>query len=141
MQPVHDHGSLAVDFDQLRYFERVAERQNFTRAAEDLAISQPALSRSIQRLEEELGQPVFERGARAISLTEAGALLLSRTRQVLAILEETKAEIADDGQSGRVRVGAIPTIARTSFRTSCVGFPPSSPARPSSSARARPTNC
>jgi LysR family hydrogen peroxide-inducible transcriptional activator len=111
MHSVHDHGSLAVDFDQLRYFERVAERQNFTRAAEDLAISQPALSRSIQRLEEELGQPVFERGARTISLTEAGALLLSRTRQVLAILKETKAEIADDGQSGRVRVGAIPTIA------------------------------
>jgi LysR family transcriptional regulator, hydrogen peroxide-inducible genes activator len=108
---MHDTGSQALDLDQLRYFLRVAERQNFTRAAEDLAVSQPALSRSIQRLEEELGRPVFERGTRTLALTEAGTLLLARVRQVLTILDETKAEIADDGQSGRVRVGAIPTIA------------------------------
>lgn len=100
-----------MDLDQLRYFLRVAERQNFTRAAEDLGVSQPALSRSIQKLEEELGQPVFERKARSVALTEVGLLLQSRAQQVLTILEDTKAEITDDGQSGRVRVGAIPTIA------------------------------
>ena len=100
-----------MDLDQLRYFLRVAARQNFTRAAEDLAISQPALSRSIQKLEEELGQPVFERKARSILLTDAGTLLQARAQQVLSILEDTKAEITDDGQSGRIRVGAIPTIA------------------------------
>lgn len=100
-----------MELDQLRYFLRVAERGNFTRAAEDLAISQPALSRSIQKLEDELGQPVFERKSRSVSLTEAGTLLQSRAQQVLTILEDTKAEITDDGESGRVRVGAIPTIA------------------------------
>ncbi|WP_254507443.1 LysR family transcriptional regulator [Anatilimnocola floriformis] len=100
-----------MDLDQLRYFLRVAERQNFTRAAEELGISQPALSRSIQKLEEELGQPVFERKTRSVSLTDAGTLLQGRAQQVLTILEETKAEITDDGQSGRLRVGAIPTIA------------------------------
>lgn len=100
-----------MDFDQLRYFLRVAERQNFTRAAEDLEISQPALSRSIQKLEEELGQPVFERKARSLSLTDAGTLLKARARQVLTIIDDTKAEITDDGQRGRVRIGAIPTIA------------------------------
>ena len=100
-----------MDFDQLKYFLRVAERQNFTRAAEELAISQPALSRSIQRLEEELGQPVFERKTRSVSLTDAGTLLQARAQQVLTILDDTKAEITDDGQSGRIRVGAIPTIA------------------------------
>ena len=100
-----------MDLDQLRYFLQVAERQNFTRAAEDLAISQPALSRSIQKLEEELGQPVFERKTRSVALTEAGTLLQSRAQQVLTMLEDTKAEITDDGQSGRVRVGAIPTVA------------------------------
>lgn len=100
-----------MDLDQLRYFLCVAERQSFTRAAQTLAISQPALSRSIQKLEQELGQPVFERQTRAVALTEAGLLLQARAQQVLTILEDTKAEITDDGVSGRVRVGAIPTIA------------------------------
>jgi len=100
-----------MEISQLRYFLQVAERGNFTRAAEDLVISQPALSRSIQKLEEELGQPVFERKTRSVSLTDAGTLLQARAQQVLSILEDTKAEITDDGQSGRVRVGAIPTIA------------------------------
>lgn len=100
-----------MELDQLRYFLQAAERGNFTRAAEDLAISQPALSRSIQKLEEEVGQPVFERKTRSVSLTDAGTLLQARAQQVFSILEDTKAEITDDGQSGRVRVGAIPTIA------------------------------
>ena len=100
-----------MELDQLRYFLRVAERGNFTRAAEDLMISQPALSRSIQKLEEELGQPVFERKARLVSLTDAGTRLQARAQQVLSIIADTKAEITDDGESGRVRVGAIPTIA------------------------------
>lgn len=100
-----------MELDQLRYFLQVARRGSFTRAAADLAISQPALSRSIQKLEEELGQPVFERQTRAVTLTAAGALLQGRAQQVLSILEDTKAEITDDGQSGRLRIGAIPTIA------------------------------
>ncbi|WP_166822734.1 LysR family transcriptional regulator [Thalassoroseus pseudoceratinae] len=100
-----------MELDQLRYFLQVAEKSNFTRAAEELQISQSALSRSIQKLEEELGQPVFERKTRAVTLTDAGVLLQSRARQVLSLLADTKAEINDDGQSGCVRVGAIPTIA------------------------------
>jgi len=100
-----------MELDQLRYFLQTAERGSFTRAAEDLLMSQPALSRSMQKLEEELGQPVFERKTRSIALTEAGTLLQARAQQILAILEDTKAEITDDGESGRVRVGAIPTIA------------------------------
>ena len=100
-----------MEIDQLRYFLRVADLASYTRAAHELGISQPALSRSIQKLEEELGQPVFERKTRSVTLTDAGSLLQSRAQQVLSILEDTKSEIIDDGQSGRVRVGAIPTIA------------------------------
>lgn len=100
-----------MELDQLRYFLRVAERQSFTRAAEELGISQPALSRSIQKLEEELGQPVLERRSRTVLLTDAGALLQARAQQVLTLLDDTKAELQDDSQRGRVRVGAIPTIA------------------------------
>lgn len=100
-----------MEIDQLQYFLSVARHQSFTRAALELGMSQPALSRSIQKLEEELGQPVFARGSRSVSLTDAGVLLQSRAQQALTLLEDTKAEITDDGRSGRVRVGAIPTIA------------------------------
>lgn len=100
-----------MELDQLRYFLKVAEHGNFTRAAEALRVSQPALSRSIQKLEEDLGQPVFERQTRSVALTDAGRLLQARARQVFAILDDARAEIADDGRTGRVRVGAIPTIA------------------------------
>lgn len=100
-----------MEFDQLRNFLAVAEHGNFTRAAETLSLSQPALSRSIQRLEETLGQPVFERKTRSLALTDAGTLLQSRARQILGLIDDTMAEISDDGESGRVRIAAIPTIA------------------------------
>jgi len=100
-----------MDIEQLRYFLKVAEYGNFTRAAEQVGISQPALSRSIARLEQELGQPVFERQTRGLQLTEAGLLLQGRAQQIVTLVEDTRAEITDDGVSGRVRVAAIPTIA------------------------------
>jgi LysR family transcriptional regulator, hydrogen peroxide-inducible genes activator len=100
-----------MELDQLRHFLKVAEYGNFTRAAEDVKLSQPALSRSIARLEVELGQPLFERQTRSVSLTDSGTLLLDRARQILNLVDDTKAQLIDDGQTGRVRVGAIPTIA------------------------------
>ncbi|TWU03626.1 LysR family transcriptional regulator [Neorhodopirellula pilleata] len=100
-----------MDTDQLSHFQCVAETRNFTRAAERLNVSQPALSRSIQRLEEEIGQPLFDRKPRSVDLTDAGQLFLKRAQQILLSLEDCKAEICDDGQSGRIRVAAIPTIA------------------------------
>jgi LysR family transcriptional regulator, hydrogen peroxide-inducible genes activator len=100
-----------MELDQLRYFLQVAELESFTRASEVLGISQPALSRSIQRLEEELGQPIFERKTKSLALTDTGTLLLARAQQILSLIEDTKAEISDDGLSGRIRIGAIPTIA------------------------------
>jgi LysR family transcriptional regulator, hydrogen peroxide-inducible genes activator len=100
-----------MEIDQLRYFLKVAERQNFTRAGEELAITQPALSRAIAKLEKEIGQPILERQARKVTLTDAGRLLLARAEQIVALVDDTLAEITDDGESGNVRVGAIPTIA------------------------------
>lgn len=100
-----------MEISQLRYFLKVAERQSFTRAAEELQMTQPALSRSIARLEEEIGQPLFERQTRVVLLTDAGRLLQTRAEQILALIDDALAEITDDGESGRVRVGAIPTIA------------------------------
>ncbi|MFK8111421.1 MAG: LysR family transcriptional regulator [Rubripirellula sp.] len=100
-----------MDMEQLANFLSLSELKNFTRAAERLNISQPALSRSIQRLEEELGQPLFDRKPRSVELTDVGLLFQNRAEQILLIVEDTKAEICDDGQSGRIRIGAIPTIA------------------------------
>ncbi len=100
-----------MDMDQLTQFQCVAADRNFTHASQRLGISQPALSRSIQRLEDELGQPLFERKSRSIELTDAGLLFQKCAEQILLILEDTKAEICDDGQSGRIRIGAIPTVA------------------------------
>ena len=100
-----------MEIEQLRQFLKVAETQNFTRAADEVGLSQPALSRSVARLEEELGQPVFERQTRKVVLTDAGQVLASRARQILSLVEDAKAEISDDGESGRLRIAAIPTIA------------------------------
>lgn len=100
-----------MELDQLRYFLQVADTNSITRAAEMLLISQPALSRSIQRLEEEFGVPLLVRKTRRVELSDAGKVLKSRAEQILSIIEDTKAEICDDGKTGKVRIGAIPTIA------------------------------
>ncbi len=54
---------------------------------------------------------MFERQTRNVCLTDAGQLLQARARQIIALVEDTCVEINDDGQTGRIRVGAIPTIA------------------------------
>lgn len=100
-----------MEIEQLRHFLKVAELSNFTKAALAIPLSQPALSRSVARLEEELGQPLFERQTRNVALTDAGNLLLGRARKILSLVDDVKAEINDDGQTGQIRVAAIPTIA------------------------------
>jgi LysR family transcriptional regulator, hydrogen peroxide-inducible genes activator len=100
-----------MEIDQLRQFVCVAEVHNFTRAAEQVGLSQPALSRSIARLEQELGQPLLERQARKVVLNDAGRVLFDRARTILRLLDDVKAEISDDGETGKVRVAAIPTVA------------------------------
>ncbi len=100
-----------IEMTQLVQFCKVAEKGNMTHAARELHLSQPALSRAIGKLEEELGMPLFERKTRMLELTDAGRLLQSRARQILSLLDDLRTEIVDDGQSGQLRIGAIPTIA------------------------------
>lgn len=100
-----------MELDQLRHLLKLAEHGNFTRAAEDLELTQPAISRSISRLEEELGQPLFERHSREVVPTDAGKLAMTMARRILGLVDDLKAQISDDGATGRVRIGAIPTIA------------------------------
>jgi LysR family hydrogen peroxide-inducible transcriptional activator len=95
----------------LEQFVALARTKNFTRAAEELNLSQSALSRAIQKLEEQLGQPLFERKPREVVLTDHGELLLERAQHILKLMEDTFAELSEAGRRGRIRLGAIPTIA------------------------------
>lgn len=100
-----------LEFQQLEQFVAVAREKNFTRAAEELHISQSALSRSIQKLEDQLGQPLFERKPREVVLTDLGELLLERAKEILYLVEDTVSLLSDTHRHGRIRLGAIPTIA------------------------------
>jgi LysR family hydrogen peroxide-inducible transcriptional activator len=100
-----------LDLHLLVQFVVLARTKNFTRAAEELHLSQSALSRAIQKLEDQLGQPLFERKPREIVLTDLGGLLLDRAKEILKLMEDTFSELSEAGKRGRVRLGAIPTIA------------------------------
>lgn len=91
----------------LRYFAAVAEELHFTRAAERLYISQPALSKQIRMLERQLGAPLFERDRRSVRLTPAGIALLPHARRVLAAWDAAREaiETAKAGQRAILRVG------------------------------------
>ena len=82
-----------MDIRILRYFLTVAKEQNFTRAAEQLNITQPTLSRQLAALEEELGTPLFIRGNRSITLTEAGILLKRRALEIIDLEEKMLDEL------------------------------------------------
>jgi DNA-binding transcriptional LysR family regulator len=100
-----------VELRQLRYFAAVARERNFTRAAEMLHIAQPPLSRQIQRLEDELGVTLIERGSRPLQLTDAGRLLFEQAAQVLERVEEMKAitQRLHEMARPRLRIGFVPS--------------------------------
>jgi DNA-binding transcriptional LysR family regulator len=102
-----------MDFRDLRYFEVIAEEGNLGRAAERLHRTQPALTKCIDRLEEDLGARLFEKDGRGMRLTAAGEVLVRRTRQMAIMVEETAREMRDyaGGLQGTVRVGCVPTLA------------------------------
>lgn len=100
-----------LNLQLLEQFVALARTKNFTRAAEELHLSQSALSRAIQKLEDQLGQPVFERKPREVVLTEIGELLLERAKHILQLMEHTFSELSEAGRRGRIRLGTIPTIA------------------------------
>ncbi len=104
---------MGPDLRQLRYFVAVAETLNFRRAAERLHVAQPALSKAIRQLEEQLGVQLFERTTRSVDLTAVGELFLDRARQTLSSAEEAFAvgRDASAGIAGQLRIGASP-IAR-----------------------------
>jgi LysR family transcriptional regulator, hydrogen peroxide-inducible genes activator len=100
-----------MELQQLRYFAKAAQLGSFTKAAEACLVSQPSLSQQIAKLEQELGQPLFERLGRGAKLTEVGKAFKDRVEQILKLVDEAKASAADAPDAGRLVVAAIPTIA------------------------------
>lgn len=74
----------------LRYFVMTAQCENITKAASNLGIAQPSLTRQIHLLEEQLGQKLFTRGKRKTSLTKEGEFLLGRAKEILSLVEKTE---------------------------------------------------
>ncbi|MFJ4256353.1 LysR family transcriptional regulator [Pseudomonas monteilii] len=102
-----------MDFRDLAYFETIAETGHLGRAAEKLNRSQPALSKSIQRLEESLGARLFQRDGRRIKLTDVGELLLARGKQLRINISETEREVRDyaNGLVGNINLGCAASMA------------------------------
>jgi LysR family nitrogen assimilation transcriptional regulator len=102
-----------LDIKQLRTFLAIAGSGSITRASELLHTVQPALSRQLRMLEEDLGTALFDRGARGMVLTDAGLILVGRAQRALQELDLAEAEIVAAGQSvtGSVAIGLLPSVS------------------------------
>lgn len=91
----------------LRYFLTVAREENITKAAEVLHITQPALSRQLAQLEEELGVKLFDRGTRKITLTDEGMLLRRRGEEIVQLVAKTENELIEQERllEGKITIG------------------------------------
>ncbi|MCD2514057.1 LysR family transcriptional regulator [Comamonas endophytica] len=113
-----------MDLTRLTYFVAVAEAGSFSRAAAALHLSQPALSRQVLLLEEELGQRLLERTGRGVVLTESGRALLQHAHGILALAAQAESDMQERLRSprGRVTIGLPPWVARAIAADLVQGF-------------------
>ena len=109
MRPKH---ARPVELRHLRYFVAVAETENVSRAALKLHVSQPALSRQIRDLEDEIGVALFERSAKALRLTDAGRVFHVEAQAVLLRVDDAvlAAKAVGGGKRGEIQVGYAPSL-------------------------------
>jgi LysR family nitrogen assimilation transcriptional regulator len=103
-----------MELKELRNFMRVARAGSVSRAAEELRLAQPALSRQIKKLEHELGVSLFSRHGRGVRLSAAGSLLLERAEAITRLVQQTGEEIKQDlsPARGRITLGVPPAAGR-----------------------------
>ena len=113
-----------MELRHLRYFEAVARHSHVTRAAAELHIAQPALSKQISQLEQELGVALFDRVGRNVRLTEAGEALLPHARAAMTQVEAARAEMAEriGLRRGRASIGTPPTVGTQLLPTVLAAF-------------------
>jgi DNA-binding transcriptional LysR family regulator len=102
-----------MELRHLRYFVAVGEALNVTKAAVRLRVAQPALSRQVQDLEDEIGVDLLRRSPRGVTLTAEGKLFLEEVRELLKRTDESveKVRALARGEYGQLRVGYEPTLA------------------------------
>jgi DNA-binding transcriptional LysR family regulator len=102
----------AISLRQLRFFTALADAGNFSRAAERMIVSQPALSAGIRQIEEHLGVRLFDRSTHHVSLTEAGAAFLPHALRLLKTADNAFVDMSDVAARGKavIRIGAIPSV-------------------------------
>lgn len=93
-----------MEFLQLKYFDAIVKYGSITKAAENLHISQPAVSQSIARLEKELTVPLFARHGKRLKLTNYGTLLYNRLPSILGAIEKTKYDLIEMSQHANLRI-------------------------------------
>ena len=99
-----------MELRHLRYFAAVAAHGSFNRAAQNLHLTQPALSRQVRDLEEELGLPLFVRGKNAVTLTAAGELFYEEARDLLARADQAIQRVRGEVRHEVLRVGYAPSL-------------------------------
>ncbi|MGH6910160.1 MAG: LysR family transcriptional regulator, partial [Phenylobacterium sp.] len=102
-----------VSLHTLRLFLRVAETRSFSEASRTENVSQPALSRSIRMLEDQLGIRLFDRDTRNVSLTDAGLMLQPIAERLISDYDAAFSDLAQSisGERGHVTIGVLPSIA------------------------------
>src|SRR5438105_1846361 len=100
-----------MELRHLRYFLAVGEALNFTKAAAQLRVAQPALSRQVQDLEDEIGVDLMKRSPRGVTLTAEGKLFLDEVRELLRRADESveKVRALARGEYGELHVGYAPS--------------------------------
>ena len=99
-----------MELRHLRYFAAVAAHGSFNRAAQTLHLTQPALSRQVKDLEDELGVRLLVRGKNAVTLSDAGEVFYEEARDLLARADQAVRRVRGDGRSEVLRVGYAPSM-------------------------------
>ncbi|MEC4894745.1 MAG: LysR substrate-binding domain-containing protein [Oscillatoria sp. PMC 1051.18] len=102
---------MSATLHQLEVFETVARHGSFTRAAEELSITQPTVSGQVKQLSQTVGMPLFEQIGKRLYLTEAGSALLTTCREIFSNLDNFQMKVADlqGMKQGKLRLGVVTT--------------------------------